>query len=132
MNTQINTETIRTLTGFLSRKPDTFAAFMDALESFEAYHTAVHALEIRRYLYAHGCMDFSSFRELYDDLQQKQWDTFHEAVKSLLFLNRLAEENGLEPVYNGTISQERVHRIEIADAVLDYLNTLVSNRLLQA
>ena len=43
-------------------------------------------------------------------------------------LNRMAAMKGLDPIYSGTISKERPYRREVANAVLDYLQSVITNR----
>ena len=44
-------------------------------------------------------------------------------------LNRLAEEAGIPPLYDGVVSEERPYRRQVADAVLDFVRDSILNRL---
>ncbi len=53
----------------------------------------------------------------------------HNAVlANVKLLNRLAENAGLAPVYEGTVSQERPYRREVADAVMAYIASVIEDR----
>jgi site-specific DNA-cytosine methylase len=45
----------------------------------------------------------------------------NSVIANVNLLNRLAEKNGLQPVYDGIVSEERPYRREIANDVLDYV-----------
>ena len=52
----------------------------------------------------------------------------NSVIANVNLLNRLAEKNGLHPVYDGIVSEERPYRREIANAVLDYVESIIKNR----
>ena len=52
----------------------------------------------------------------------------NSVIANVNLLNRLAEKNGLQPVYDGIVSEERPYRREIANAVLDYVESIIKNR----
>ena len=43
-------------------------------------------------------------------------------------LNRLAAMKNIEPIYDGTVSKERPYRREVANAALDFLQSVIENR----
>ena len=52
----------------------------------------------------------------------------NSVIANVNLLNRLAEKNGLQPVYDGIVTEERPYRREIANAVLDYVESIIKNR----
>ena len=44
-------------------------------------------------------------------------------------MNRLAEQAGLPPVYDGIVSEERPYRTELADAILAFVADVITNRV---
>ena len=44
-------------------------------------------------------------------------------------MNRLAEQAGLPPVYDGIVSEERPYRTELADAILVFAADVITNRV---
>ena len=86
----------------------------DALRSFEEYHTAIYSMEIRKRLLS-GTVEVQPSR--------------HNAViANISVLNRLAEQSGLPPVYDGVISRDQPYRRQIADAVLNYVRDIILER----
>lgn len=43
-------------------------------------------------------------------------------------LNRMASKAGVGPIYGGTVSEEMPYRRQVADAVLEYVESIISDR----
>ncbi len=126
---QVNTGTLRTLIANHADDSELTGIILEALESFESYHQAIYTLELKRELYLRGAMDQETYRE---EIQYRDGirTTRHNAVISnVKLLNRLAEQDGLEPFYAGTVSEERPYRTELADAVLRFVGEIIDNRV---
>ena len=56
--------------------------------------------------------------------------TCHNSViANVSIMNRLAEQAGLPPVYDGIVSEERPYRTELADAILAFVADVITNRV---
>lgn len=100
----------------------------DCIKSFEAYHASIMEMEFWLRLYDHKTLG----REAYEDglvSRDKARTSSHNAVlSSLRALNRMAERSGVEPIYDGMISEERPYRRLAANAVLAYLEEMIQER----
>jgi hypothetical protein len=52
----------------------------------------------------------------------------NSVLSSINILNRLATKENLSPLYDGTVSEERPYRTEVADAVLEYIEDIIKKR----
>ena len=126
---QVNADTLKTLIANRADDGEMTGIILEALESFESYHQAIYTLELKRELYLRGAMDQETYRE---EIQYRDGirTTRHNAVISnVKLLNRLAEQDGLEPFYAGIVSEERPYRTELADAVLQFVEEIIDNRV---
>ena len=99
----------------------------DALRSFEEYHTAIYSMEIRKQLLA-GTVDALQYQEEIGEMDRRRTGSHNAVISNISLLNRLAEQAGLPPVYEGVISREQPYRRQIADAVLDYVRDVILAR----
>lgn len=99
----------------------------DALRSFEEYHTAIYSMEIRKQLLA-GTVDALQYQEEIGEMDRRRTSSHNAVISNISLLNRLAEQAGLPPVYDGVISRDQPYRRQIADAVLDYVRDIILAR----
>ena len=99
----------------------------DALRSFEEYHTAIYSMEIRKQLLA-GTVDALQYQEEIGEMDRRRTSSHNAVISNISLLNRLAEQAGLPPVYEGVISRDQPYRRQIADAVLDYVRDVILAR----
>lgn len=95
--------------------------------SFEEYHQTIFKME----LWIKLCSKSVSIDEYRNNISQmdKTRTIFHNSVLgNVRLLNKLAEKNGLIPVYDGVVSEERPYRREVANAVLEYVESLIKQR----
>lgn len=124
----VNADTLKQLLAHYHDDQDMIDTILDALESFEQYHAAIYALEIRRKLYAAGAMDSETYREEIP-ARDKTRTVHHNAVLTQVnILNRMAGMAGLPPFYDGVVSEERPYRREVANAVLAFVEQVILNR----
>ncbi len=124
----INTESLKQLLSHYHDDQDMIDAITDALDSFEQYHAAIYALEIKKKLYAAGAMDTDSYREEIPALDRTRTVHHNAVLTQVNILNRLAKMAGLPLVYDGTVSEERPYRREVANAVLEFVEQTILNR----
>ena len=125
----VNIDTLDRIMKFFHDDDDTMDMIVKSLETFESYHHAIYSLEITRKLYSCGAIDADKYRD--ETLFRDRTRTVnHNALLSQVnFLNRLAEEAGLPPFYEGVVSEERPYRREVADAVLEYVRQVIIDRI---
>ena len=99
----------------------------DALRSFEEYHTAIYSMEIRKQLLA-GTVDALQYQEEIGEMDRRRTSSHNAVISNISLLNRLAEQAGLPPVYDGVISRDQPYRRQIADAVLNYVRDIILAR----
>lgn len=99
----------------------------DALRSFEEYHTAIYSMEIRKQLLA-GTVDALQYQEEIGEMDRRRTSSHNAVISNISLLNRLAEQAGLPPVYEGVISRDQPYRRQIADAVLNYVRDIILAR----
>jgi hypothetical protein len=109
--------------------------FMDALTSLEDYHYAAYQCAQKIKLitadYQMGAVDRTGFMD-----ECKRWDRnrkyrHDEAIKGLLTINRICKSINrffVAVEYDGEISLEAGPRIDLADAIVDYVNSIVESR----
>jgi len=125
---KINSETLNKMIVHFKDDRDDLEMIVAAMESFEDYHRAIYNLEITRRLFSCGAMESDEYRA--ETVERDRSRTFnHNAVLAQVnYLNRLAAEAGLEPFYDGIVSEERPYRREVANAVLEFVRDVILNR----
>ena len=99
----------------------------DALISFERYHAAIYEMETKMKLY-YGAMDSLEYRKMENELDKLRTSCHNAVIANVGMLNRMAEEKGIPPIYDGVVSEERPYRRELADAILGYVSEIISER----
>ena len=126
---EVNRSTLTALISAYAADGDMTGVIVDALESFEKYHQAIYTLEIQRELYLRGAMDSDTYRERIPQLDQVRTSRHNAVISNVRLLNRLAEQNGLEPFYGGVVSEEHPYRTQLADAVLLFVREIIAERV---
>lgn len=97
------------------------------LDSFEQYHNAVFEEHLYGVVY-NGAIDGNEFRENRTSLDRTR-TSFHNALlANVRVLNRMADQIGAAPVYDGVVSEEKPYRRQVADAVFAYIEEVINNR----
>lgn len=99
------------------------------LESFQSYHAAIYKLELQMKLYSHGRMDGDAYRNSIAEMDATRTINHNAVIANVRVLNRIADQYDLPPFYEGVISEERPYRRELANAVLEYVETVARNRI---
>lgn len=99
------------------------------LESFEDYHNKIFKLELWMKLHSNSCINRDTFKEKVSELDKARTMYHNALLGNVNLLNRLAEKNNLVPVYEGVVSHDRPYRREVANAVLDYVENVIKNRV---
>ena len=122
----LNRESIEKLLLLYRDDPVTMKFLGDIFDSFEEYHQAVFREQFGRLLYA--AEDADAYRDRIVSLDRARTVHHNSVIANVGILNRLAEKNGLPPVYDGVVSEERPYRREVANAVFAYLEEIINNR----
>ena len=102
-------------------------AIRDALLSFEDYHSAIYAMETKRKI-MEGTMDPGQFQVEITQLDRTRTACHNAVLANVSMLNRIAEMQGLPPVYDGIVSEKQPFRRQVADAVLGYVQEIILER----
>ena len=124
-----NSETVKSLLSIYAGDGEMIEIILDALDSFEKYHQAIYTLELRRELHIRGAMDDETYREEIPHLDQIRSTRHNAVISSVKMLNRMAEQNGLRPFYDGIVSEERPYRTQVADSILLFVREIIENRV---
>jgi len=125
---KINTESLNAIISHFKDDQDDLDMIVGAIESFEDYHRAIYRLEITRRLFSCKAIDADSYRSETVSRDRSRTVNHNAVLAQVNFLNRLAAEAGLPPVYDGVVSEQRPYRREVANAVLDFVRETILNR----
>ena len=125
----MNCATIEKLLTMYKNDKDMIELIVDALDSFERYHQAIYALELKQKLRQAKAVDDETFREEYPAMDRVRTTCHNSVIANVSIMNRLAEQAGLPPGYDGIVSEERPSRTELADAILAFVADVITNRV---
>ena len=98
----------------------------NAIQAFEQYHAAVLEDQTFPLIYS-ASMDGEAYRTRREELDKRR--TTHNAVIThVRILNRMAEQMELPAVYDGVVSEERPYRRQVANAVFDWISSVINKR----
>ena len=100
----------------------------DILRGFEEYHTKIFEMELKLKMYSVGKLELEEYQSIVTELDKRRTMQHNSVLTGVNVLNRMAEQCGIEPIYSGTVSKERPYRREVANAILDFLQTVINNR----
>ena len=123
-----NHETISKIIERCGNDEDVLELMDQILTSFQQYHAAIYQLELQVKLYSHGGMDADAYRNAVAELDAGRTIHHNAVIANVRILNRIAGRYDLPPFYEGVVSEERPHRREVANAVLEYVETVVRDR----
>ena len=124
----VNVDTLKQLVEHYHDDREMIELIIEALESFEQYHEAIYALEIRRKLYAGGAMESDTYREEIPARDKTRTARHNAVLAQVNILNRMAEMAGFPLFYDGLVSGERPYRREVANAVLAFVEQIILER----
>ena len=100
----------------------------DCLSSFSDYHAHIYEMETWLSIYGYHNTPKEDYQDKSTTLDTLRSSAHNAVISSIGILNRLCEQNNIPLVYEGIVSVERPHRVEIADAVLAYVEEIVKQR----
>lgn len=124
----LNNTVLEQMISYYQNDSDMIELICNAFDTFERYHASIIRLEVQRKLYRCGAMDSETYREKIPELDQARSNIHNAVLAEVKLLNRLAASAGLPPLYDGTVSEERPYRREVANAVMACLASLIEHR----
>ena len=123
----LNEETIERLIEIYRDEPKMLAVLERCFASFEEYHAAIVKMELWRKLYAKAG-EPDEFRSRVTEMDRNRTLNHNSVLGSVSMLNRIAEKNGLAPVYGGIVDKEQPYRRMVANDVLAYVEKIIQER----
>lgn len=124
----LNADSIDKLIAFHKSNSMMLSFIKKALDSFEEYHKAVFDEQLFPVIFGNGAMDADEYREQAMALDRKRTIRHNTVITNVGILNRMAQNAGLPPVYDGIVSEERPYRREVANAVFAYMEEIINKR----
>lgn len=129
MTNQFSAQTFHTLIDRAQDDQELLEFFGDCLDSFRAYEAAILEMEGWMKLYRPATLGTAAYQDRREALDKARSRCHNAVLANVSALNRMAAAQGLEPVYDGTVSEDAPYRRQVADAVLGYLRALVEARV---
>lgn len=124
----LNAKTIEQIIAQCKHDKNRLDFIKSLLDSFETYHKAVFDDQLFVIVYGNGALDADDYRDKRTQVDKTR-SVYHDSlITNVGILNRLAEKEGLPPVYDGIVSGERPYRRMIANAVFEYVEHIINNR----
>ena len=128
MNNRFNTQALEKIIQNNRDDKDTLDIILRVLKSFEEYHSRIVEMELMLQIYSSGVLDREDYQNMVMELDKRRTMSHDSVLTGINVLNRIAEKQSIEQIYSGTVSKERPYRREVADAVLDYIQTIIDDR----
>lgn len=124
----LNKETFAKLTEQYQTDLEALEFLQSCIESFEKYHSAVFAEQTFLLLYGGGALDADEYRDRRTALDKARTVHHNSIISNVGILNRMAEQAGLPPVYDGIVSMDKPYRREVANAVFAFIEDVINSR----
>lgn len=121
---EINEVSIQELFNLIKEDPDGTSFVRESLQTFSTYSAAIFRMEMYKLTQGVDPSEASELSRL-DESRSRAHDAVIAGVENL---NYVCDKNKIPPIYNGTVARERPYRVEIADAVLLYVQKVMENR----
>ena len=123
----INKESIKKLIEINKNDVDTLDFIKSFFDSFIEYHHAVYEDQIFPIIFG-GAIDGEDYRDRRSSLDRTRTICHNSVISNVGILNRMAKNAGLMPIYDGIVSEEKPYRREVANAVFEYIESIINNR----
>lgn len=123
-----NVESLEKLIRIHRGDKETLDMIYDIFKSFEEYHSRIINMEMKIKLYSTEVLEREEYQSMVTELDKSRTMQHDSLLTGVNVLNRLAAMKNIEPIYDGTVSKERPYRREVANAVLDFLQSVIENR----
>ena len=123
-----NVESLEKLIRIHRSDKETLDMIYDIFKSFEEYHSRIINMEMKIKLYSTEVLEREEYQSMVTELDKSRTMQHDSLLTGVNVLNRLAAMKNIEPIYDGTVSKERPYRREVANAALDFLQSVIENR----
>ncbi|MDO5435054.1 MAG: DUF3232 domain-containing protein [Clostridia bacterium] len=124
----LNGTTVRGLIDSLGDDAEMLDLMEEMLTDFENYHQSVYRMEISLMVRNHRNTDTDRVNEMTEQLDKARTGRHDKLLDDIILMNRMAAQQGLPPVYDGTVSKERPYRRQVANAVFAYVEEIIHGR----
>ena len=121
-------ESINTLINTNKDDAELLGLIEGCLSSFGEYHARIYEMEAWLSMYGYHNTPKADYQDKSTALDKSRSAAHNAVISSIGILNRLCGQNNIPLIYDGVVSEERPHRVEIADAVLAYVEDIVMQR----
>lgn len=121
-------ESIAGLAAFYADDVEILEVIDEVLNSFADYHNSIYKMETSLLTLNQNDMGTADYQSLVSSLDSGRTISHNAVIVNVSMLNRLAELAGQPPIYEGVISKERPYRREVANAVLEFVQEVISDR----
>ena len=128
MKYHINVENLNNL--FITAQNDTemLSFLYDCHKSFSDYHQAIFKSESWRRLYNEKNTPTKDYQEKVRAFEDSRTSCHNAVLSYMNALNRMAGSLDIPAIYDGTISEDKPYRRQVADAVLAYVESIIIER----
>ena len=128
MENAINPDAILQLIRHSKEDGELLEFIYGALKSFEEYHSAVMADQLFPLVYSGGAIEGEQYRNQRSSFDRQRTVAHNALIANVNLLNRMAASAGIDPVYNGVVSEDRPYRRMVANAVFEYISYIIDHR----
>lgn len=128
MEYKINKSSIEQLISRYADDKEMLDIIFNALSDFEDYHRRIYEMETKLKVYTPKSMNPEDYRDMRETLDRSRTSQHNMVIMNVGMLNRFAESENIPLIYEGTVSEERPYRRELANAVLAYVEEIIKNR----
>lgn len=129
MENKINKSSIEQLINRYADDKEMLDIIFNVLSDFEDYHRRIYEMETKLKVYSPKSMNLEDYRDMRETLDRSRTTQHNVVIMNVRMLNRFAENENIPPIYEGIVSEERPYRRELADAVIEYVEGIIKNRL---
>lgn len=126
---QFHADRLQKLIDHFRDAPEALEFICGCVQFFSDYHAAIVEMEFWLKIYNYDNLEKSIFQDQRVRLDRSRTTLHSVVISQVAALNRMAAAAGLEPIYDGTVSEERPYRRQIANGVLGYIEGLVRDRI---
>jgi len=128
MKHEINEDCLNKLIESARNDKEMLEMILDFLKGFEDYHRAIFEMESWMKMYNHKNMPGNEYQATVAELDGNRTSCHNAVLASINILNRMATLNNIPEIYSGMVSEDQPYRREVADAVLKYVENIISMR----
>jgi hypothetical protein len=128
MENAISTENLKALCAAVHDDSDALEVIADCLNSFEDYHGAIYEMETWLRLHDYENTPREDYQVKLEKMDAHRTSCHDVVLDSVNILNRMAGHHDIPAIYSGEMSAMQPIRREVADAVLEYVEGVVSQR----